>query len=112
MAPSYQVIMPHQITPDMPNGSPIRLVGRVKEYIPSSDLLLIEYKSVVVRVDTSCLEALDYGSCSQMEIFGDLYDSSLPDDTRVEAKIARPINDADLNLYERIVPLLRKYRDV
>lgn len=112
MAPSYQVIMPHQITPDFSNGAPIRLVGRVKEYIPSSDLLLVEYKSSVVRVDTSCLEPLDYSSFSQMEIFGELYDTDSHDGPRLEAKIVCPINDADLNLYERIVPLLEQFRKI
>jgi len=116
MSRSYQVMMPHIIPDDMQSYDPVRMVGRFKSYDAAQDELVLEYKSHSIIVRTSCLEPTSFDTMYQLEVYGDLHLSQNPAEGNshanmfVEAKFLRCIDNMDLNLYERIVPILRDIR--
>lgn len=106
--------MPNCIPPGLSAGHPVRIVGRFNSYHPSRpDTFILEYKGGTVLIDTADLEPMRFEEISQMEVYGDM-NSTINDDGKMEylvtAKILRVINDADLNIYERVIPLLNEKR--
>lgn len=99
-------MMPNGLPASLPTGHPVRIVGRFKAYHPYRlDTFILEYKGASVLVDTGNVEPRRFEEISQMEVYGDVM-AREGDDVIVDARIVRSINDADLNIYERLIPIL------
>jgi hypothetical protein len=117
MSRSHQVMMPNCIPSELQIGDPVRMVGRFNSYHPSrADTFVLEYKGATVLIDTGSLDPMRFEEISQMEVYGDMTTITIDGggDGKAEyllyAKILRVINDADLNIYERVIPLLAEKR--
>lgn len=91
---------------------PVRLLGRQKSYDADYDRLIIVFNGREAFVDTQYLDPLPYSNMSQIEVFGVLSweienGAKIP---LIEAKILNCINEVDLNLYMRVIPILEKHR--
>jgi hypothetical protein len=101
--------MPHCIPPGLPSGHPVRLVGRLHSHSLDNDTLIIEYRGHQCPVSTSAIAPQDWASITQVEVFGDLLVLG-EDNLLVEARLVKSINEADLDIYERVVPILSELR--
>jgi hypothetical protein len=107
---AHRVVMPHIITENFVAG-PVRLIGRVKSYDAGNDRLTIMFNGKDAFVDTQHLDPMPYSCMSQVEIFGNLNWAieGVHIVPIIEARILNCINEVDLNLYLRIIPILDKH---
>lgn len=102
-AAPHQFFLANQVPAGLPGDTLVRIAGRFKCYDAADDALTLEFKGAAVDIDTHLLAPMPFDTMSQIEVFGTYTAAG-----RVEAKILKCINGVDLNLYERIGPILQR----
>ena len=85
----------------------VRIAGFFKSYDADKDELILEYNGQTTAICTGCLEPMAFDTMAKIEVLGTINRSSASSYI-VEARILRCINDADLNVHEKIIRLLQR----
>ena len=109
VVPSAEIIFLDELSTrrDLSPQASVRVLGRLREYSPTSQRALVALHQCELEVDTSLLQGVALQEGCLLQVIGEL--SGAPPHCVLHARVARNVDGLDVELYRQAVQLRRQF---